>query len=96
MDTSLDYFYELLRDGVSRRLLRQQPPGLHIAGTGFLCSLSLSLGRFLQSLGGGADLDRIRGCGLRLRRGCWLTWCRRLNCGLGSNLRRTSYWTDHL
>ena len=28
---------------------------------GFLCGLSLSLGRFLQRLGGDADLDCIRG-----------------------------------
>jgi len=78
---------------MSRRLLRQYPPGLHVAGTGFLCRLGLSLGRFLQSLGTDADLNCIRGCGLRF--GLWAR-CRRLNVRLGADLRRTSYGTDHL
>ena len=77
------YLYELLRNGASRRLLRQWPPGLHVARTGFLSGLSLSLGRFLQRLGGDADLNCIRGCGLRFRR--WAR-CRRLNFGMGRGL----------
>lgn len=98
--TSDGHVCELFRGGVRRRLLRQQPPGLHITRTGFLRGLGLSLGGFLQSLGDDADLNCIRDGSLRFHyrlrlRWCWRTRGGQLNCSRGLNVRRTSYWTDH-
>jgi hypothetical protein len=92
----MNYFVELLlmnllRDGVSGRLFRLQPLGLHVTRSGFLRGLSLSLGCFLQRLGSDADLNCIRGRGLRFLCGRWFACSRWLNCSLCWDLRRTSY-----
>jgi hypothetical protein len=59
----------LLRDRVSRGLFRQQPLGLRITRTGFMGGLGRGLDCFLQSFGGGADLNCIGDRWLQFRCG---------------------------